>query len=63
MHRHLILHFQKVNAFFFPFRGLPSMMQIVFNEIDSLPSFFQTAFSYLKKATVVVPVMAVLGYV
>ena len=39
------------------------MMQIVFNEIDSLPSFFQTAFSYLKKATVVVPVMAVLGYV
>ena len=39
------------------------MMQIVFDEIDSLPSFFQTVFSYLKKATVVVPVMAVLGYV
>ena len=38
------------------------MIQIVFNEIDSWPSFFQTVFSYLKKATVVVPVMAVLGY-
>ena len=37
------------------------MMQIVFNEINSWPSFFQTVFGYLKKATVVVPVMAVLG--
>ena len=39
------------------------MMQIVFNETESWPSFFQTVFSYLKKATVIVPVMAVLGYV
>ena len=39
------------------------MMQIVFNEINSWPSFFHSVFNYLKKATVVVPVMAVLGYV
>ena len=38
------------------------MMQIAFNEIETWPDFLQKVFSYLKKATVVVPVMAVLRY-
>lgn len=39
------------------------MFQIIFNEIATWPQFLQKIFSYLQKATVVVPVMAILGYV
>ena len=39
------------------------MFEIVINEIATWPPVLQTTFSYIQKATVIIPVMAVLGYV
>ena len=42
-------------------RGLPNMFEIIINEIATWPQILQTTFTYTQKATVIIPIMAVLG--
>ena len=42
-------------------RGLSSMLNVVLIEIETWPDFLQIIFEYMQTATVVIPVIAVLG--
>lgn len=46
-----------------PYSGLPSMSDIITNEIKTWPALIQTVIEYCKTATILVPFIALLWYV